>query len=148
MRTVTPDSSTTFVMASISASSSWEEALLRDVVKFLGDISNETSGGLDPGQAREHALERIMLRVLDAAREAAIDRAAPSTDNASILALSQQHILTLLHAGLRPAAIADQLSISLATVRSHIRDACQRLGVSGARAAMRRAQQLGLLSSS
>ena len=54
-------------------------------------------------------------------------------------------VLSLLALGLRPTEIAEQLFISVHTVRKHIRNACEKLHAHGAMAAVIAAQRQHLL---
>ena len=62
-----------------------------------------------------------------------------------LLTRRQVRILAMYANGVSTTQIADELAISIATVRTHIRDAIALLGVHGIRQAIRRAQKLGLL---
>ena len=64
----------------------------------------------------------------------------------SLLTQRQLEVLTLLHRGSRPNVIAEDLSLSVETVRTTLRDAYRRLGASGAFDALARARAWGLLS--
>jgi len=55
-------------------------------------------------------------------------------------------VLRLLESDLDGPDIARELSVSLATVRTHTRNVYAKLGVNNRRAAVRRAAELGLLS--
>ncbi|MGH2487492.1 MAG: response regulator transcription factor [Ktedonobacterales bacterium] len=63
-----------------------------------------------------------------------------------ILTQRQLEILSLLYQGMRPLAIAEELTLSVATVRTALRDAYRRLGASGSYDALTRARLLGLFS--
>ncbi|HEV2404335.1 MAG TPA: LuxR C-terminal-related transcriptional regulator [Ktedonobacterales bacterium] len=58
----------------------------------------------------------------------------------------QLEVLTLLYHGLRPRAIADELGLIIASVRTTLRDAYRQLGASGGIEALARARAWGLLS--
>jgi DNA-binding NarL/FixJ family response regulator len=65
---------------------------------------------------------------------------------ALILTVRQREVLRLRSTGLGVATIAERLNLSVGTVHSHIRDAVERLGVSGgAMAAVAEARMLGLI---
>jgi LuxR family maltose regulon positive regulatory protein len=55
-------------------------------------------------------------------------------------------VLRLLESELGGPEIARELTVSLATVRTHTRNIYAKLGVNNRRAAVRRAAELGLLS--
>jgi len=75
--------------------------------------------------------------------ETPVDR---STELASLpLTPRELEVLSLLALGLRPTEIAEQLFISVHTVRKHIRNACEKLHVHGAMAAVVAAQRQHLL---
>jgi LuxR family maltose regulon positive regulatory protein len=57
----------------------------------------------------------------------------------------QLGMLECLYAGMRPAQIAEQLHLALATVRMHIRHVNERLGTHSYHAAVLEARRLGLL---
>ncbi len=57
-------------------------------------------------------------------------------------------VLRLLHSELDGPGIARELSVSLATVRTHTRNVYAKLGVNSRRAAVRRATELGLVTRS
>lgn len=54
-------------------------------------------------------------------------------------------MLRLLGSELSGPEIADRLMVSLNTMRTHTKNIYSKLGVSGRRAAVRRAQELGLM---
>jgi DNA-binding CsgD family transcriptional regulator len=56
----------------------------------------------------------------------------------------QLGMLECLYAGMRPAQIAEQLHLALATVRMHIRHVNERLGTHSYHAAVLEARRLGL----
>lgn len=66
----------------------------------------------------------------------------------SLLTARQLDILALRALGLRAREIARFLSLSEATVHTHVRNACTRLGIHGGwGAAVHRARELGLIDS-
>ena len=70
----------------------------------------------------------------------------PPTSEASLLLTPRELvILRLIASGLRNKEIAEQLSITPATVKRHVANAYGKLGVSHRTAALKRAQELGLL---
>jgi len=79
-----------------------------------------------------------VLVVVAPARAAAAALAEPPTAR-------EVEILRLVAAGRRNQEIADQLYISLATVKRHIANAYGKLGVSHRTEAVARANELGLL---
>jgi LuxR family transcriptional regulator, maltose regulon positive regulatory protein len=62
------------------------------------------------------------------------------------LSRREREILRLLATDLSGPEIARELVVSLNTVRTHTRNVYAKLGVSSRRAAVRRADELGLLS--
>ncbi len=73
--------------------------------------------------------------------------ASPQRRLASPLSDRELDVLRLLRSDLGGADIARELSISLNTVRTHTKSVYLKLGVTSRRAAVRRATELGLLSS-
>jgi DNA-binding NarL/FixJ family response regulator len=59
----------------------------------------------------------------------------------------EREVLVLVAGHLTNLQIAEQLSLSVRTVESHVSSVIRKLGVSDRRALARRAQELGLLSS-
>jgi DNA-binding CsgD family transcriptional regulator len=70
--------------------------------------------------------ERARLRAVAAATQLADRR---DRDRWSRLTPREREIVDRIAAGRRPAAIADEFVVSLATVRSHIRSILAKLGV-------------------
>ena len=68
-----------------------------------------------------------------------------TANSRSLLTQRQLEVLTLLHHGRRPSEIAEELTLSVSTVRSVLRDAYCRLGASGGFDALARARACGLL---
>jgi DNA-binding NarL/FixJ family response regulator len=75
---------------------------------------------------------------------AGLSTAEDSAQN-TLLTGRQLEILRLMAAGYSNQAIADQLVISLATVKSHVVNIMNRLGVSSRMEAVAQARQTGLL---
>jgi LuxR family maltose regulon positive regulatory protein len=71
------------------------------------------------------------------------DGAAPTTPPAA-LTPREIDVLRLLSTGSSAAAIADELAISITTVKTHLAAAYRKLGVRGRRDAVRRARELGM----
>jgi len=88
------------------------------------------------------------VRRLLAATIPAADR--PALDQPLVEPLSEREleVLRLLDSELDGPDIARELTVSLATVRTHTRNVYAKLGVNNRRAAVRRAAELGLLSRS
>ncbi len=91
-----------------------------------------------PGYAR-----RLLAAVVTAERAAPIDQ--PLVEP---LSERELEVLHLLESDLDGPDLARELSVSLATVRTHTRNIYAKLGVNSRRAAVRRAAELGLLSRS
>ena len=75
-------------------------------------------------------------------------QSALSTQQSAIvepLSERELEVLKLLGTELSGPEIADRLSVSLNTVRTHTKNIYSKLGVSSRRAAIRRAEELGLL---
>jgi LuxR family maltose regulon positive regulatory protein len=91
--------------------------------------------------------EGAVRRVLDAFEKPVRGPApGPPTSEASLLLTPRELvILRLIASGLRNKEIAEQLSITPATVKRHVANAYGKLGVSHRTAALNRAEELGLL---
>jgi len=72
-------------------------------------------------------------------------RAAVHADPAVLLSEREQAVLELLPSLLNAREIADEFTVSVNTVKSHIRSIYAKLGVSSRREAVRSAQDRGLL---
>lgn len=106
------------------------------------------------GLAGEYA-RRVLLafeapgtaaRTTSATTSAAASASAPATAGASAaLTARELEILRLIAGGLRNQAIADELSISAATVKRHIANAYGKLGAEHRVEALKRARELKLL---
>jgi LuxR family maltose regulon positive regulatory protein len=96
------------------------------------------SRGLAPG---------YVARLLEASGQPPLSQ--PSVDQPLVdpLTLRELEVLSLIAGGLRNQEIADQLVISLATVKRHISNIYGKLGVSHRTQAVARGQELGLLQS-
>jgi LuxR family maltose regulon positive regulatory protein len=100
------------------------------------------------------ALLKAAAKQRDAAAHVRHLLAASTTDAGSVIAqpliepLSDREleVLRLLRSDLAGPDMARELSVSLATVRTHTRNVYGKLGVNSRRAAVRRADELGLLS--
>ena len=79
-----------------------------------------------------------------------IQQATSPADQALIEPLSKREleVLRLLQSDLDGPDIARELTVSLATVRTHTRNVYAKLGVNSRRAAVRRGVELGLFSRS
>jgi len=80
------------------------------------------------------------------AHEVAFARAAVLPDPAVLLSEREQAVLALLPSLLNAREIADEFTVSVNTVKSHIRAIYAKLGVSSRREAVRQAHDRGLLS--
>jgi len=88
------------------------------------------------------------LRLLLAATASPAARAPGDQRLIEPLSERELEVLRLLDSELDGPDIARELSVSLATVRTHTRNVYAKLGVNNRRAAVRRAAELGLLSRS
>jgi LuxR family transcriptional regulator, maltose regulon positive regulatory protein len=79
------------------------------------------------------------------AAEVAAARAAVLRDPAALLSARELDVLALLPSLLNAREIADEFTVSVNTVKSHIRSIYAKLGVSSRREAVRRAHDSGLL---
>jgi LuxR family maltose regulon positive regulatory protein len=88
----------------------------------------------------------VYLRRLTAAAVTVEDRVTPAQPLIEPLSERELEVLRLLGSELDGPEIARELTVSLATVRTHTRSIYAKLGVNSRRAAVRRAAELGLLS--
>lgn len=122
----------------------WEEQLLEDIRRYLSVAHADLVHGRSLLQVQLIALEQIathIIRTLTAAGTSEL-----SAFSGERITRRQQQILIELNRGQRPQEIAHDLGISEKTVRTHIRDICDRLEVSGAFAAVQAAKALHLIS--
>lgn len=121
----------------------WEEQLLDEVRHYLSAAHEALDTGQSLLQAQFQALEQIathVIRTLSSARRSEVEAYTPPT-----ITMRQQQILVGLSQGHHPKGIAQALGISERTVRTHIRDVCSRLEVSGAFAAVQAAKTMQLI---
>jgi DNA-binding NarL/FixJ family response regulator len=120
-----------------------------------GRVAGSTPSTL-PGDMPQSALEQLVFLLARTLvnmgkqwevrlQELGVEEEAHTTSHRCQLTSRQQEVLTLLYKGMRPSAIAEQLTIREDTVRTHIRDASRRLGTSGGMRAAIQARRLGLL---
>jgi LuxR family maltose regulon positive regulatory protein len=88
----------------------------------------------------------VYLRRLTAAAVTVEDRVTPAQPLIEPLSERELEVLRLLGSELDGPEIARELTVSLATVRTHTRSIYAKLGVNSRRAAVHRAAELGLLS--
>lgn len=108
---------------------------------------------LDEGPAMVRLLKAAGRRsnappyVHELLRAAGTDAGSPPPRQGSVDALSEREleVLRLLRGDLDGPALANELVVSLNTLRTHTKNIYAKLGVSGRRAAVRRAEELGLL---
>lgn len=124
----------------------WEMSLLQEVSDCLWPIQGEIVWGMTRVQARQWTLAQIVLRLVQAASNLAECDADESEDIPPALTKRQREVLNLMRTGMTAQAVARALCLSEQTVRSHIRDICARLGVSGITAAIHRARALGIIA--
>ncbi len=120
---------------------------------FVGE--GPSMGGLLAAVARQHARWGYVHRLVDAySGTGAPTPASPSVEQAGRSAqrlvepLSDREleVLRLLRSDLDGPAIARELIVSLNTLRTHTKNIYAKLGVNSRRAAVRQAEELGLLS--
>ena len=92
------------------------------------------------------ATARLLLRALAGEQEQAAPPASPAGDSANALTAREQEVLALLARRYANKEIAEELVITPNTVKRHTLQIFAKLGVNDRRAAVERAQQLGLLS--
>lgn len=122
----------------------WEEQLLRDIGRYLRAARVDLVHGRTLLQVQLIALEQIATHII---RTITVTGTSDAHEFAGqLITRRQQQILMGLSSGQRPQEIARDLGISEKTVRTHIRDICERLEVSGAFAAVQVARALHLIS--
>jgi LuxR family maltose regulon positive regulatory protein len=99
-------------------------------------------------QAAQRRTASDYLRRLLAATVTPASPAAPAHPLIEPLSERELDVLRLLDSELDGPGIARELTVSVATVRTHTRNVYAKLGVNNRRAAVRRAAELGLLASS
>ena len=92
------------------------------------------------------ATARLLLRALAGEQEQAAPPAIAAGDSANALTAREQEVLALLARRYANKEIAEELVITPNTVKRHTLQIFDKLGVNDRRAAVERAQQLGLLS--
>ncbi len=92
------------------------------------------------------ATARLLLRALAGEQEQAAPPASPAGDSVNVLTAREQEVLALLARRYANKEIAEELVITPNTVKRHTLQIFAKLGVNDRRAAVERAQQLGLLS--
>jgi LuxR family maltose regulon positive regulatory protein len=96
--------------------------------------------------AAKHGIAPSYVRQLLAALGTAEAKAPAKQDSIEPLSERELDVLRLLGTDLDGPDIARELVVSLSTMRTHTRNIYSKLGVNSRRAAVRRAQELGLLS--
>jgi LuxR family maltose regulon positive regulatory protein len=96
--------------------------------------------------ASKHGIAPTYVRELLAASGKAEDRAPAKRDLIEPLSERELDVLRLLATDLNGPGIAAELVVSLNTVRSHTKSIYAKLGVNDRRAAVRRAEELDVLS--
>jgi LuxR family maltose regulon positive regulatory protein len=94
----------------------------------------------------KHGIAPSYLRRLLAALNTTVDSAPASQGLIEPLSERELEVIRLLGTDLDGPDIARQLVVSLNTVRTHTKNIYAKLGVSNRRAAVRRAQELDLMS--
>lgn len=100
----------------------WKIDILQHVMCQLDMIPVTVKNGVRSSDARRQGLLRISLQLAQLASAIAKEGEARS-GHAKYLTARQEEILLLLDKGLKPKEIAYQLTLSEATVRTHIRNA-------------------------
>lgn len=114
-----------------------------ELLRSLSDMWHSMEMGIPHSLALVATMDRIEAELRAYLREVAADDGTPRRDIK--LTCREQQILQLIYEGLRSKAIAEELSLATYTVRSHIRNASRRMGVSGAYAAACAALEQGLI---
>jgi DNA-binding CsgD family transcriptional regulator len=114
-----------------------------ELLRCLSDMWRGIEMGISPSMVLIATMDRIEAQLRAYLLEGADVDGEPSQDIG--LTRREQQILQLIYEGLRPRAIAEELSLATYTVRSHIRNAARRMGVSGAYAAACAALEQGLI---
>ena len=96
--------------------------------------------------AEKHGIAGDYVRRLRNALSGAEERAPVTQGLVDPLSQSELDVLRLLGSDLGGPEIARELVVSLNTVRTHTKNIYAKLGVNNRRAAVRRAEQLDLLS--
>lgn len=112
------------------------------VAHLLRRISDRHAHSGEPPFSRSY-----LQRVLQACGQDAVERArpAPTTTEHESLTPREKEIVQLLGRGLSNPQIAEQLHISVGTVRWHVKNVYKKLSVNNRVQATRRAQALGLV---
>lgn len=126
----------------------WITLLIHDVFSVLEDGYAQVAAGRPVMEIKGQVLEQMAQSLIR--RSARSAGPVTATDGAgsdccSKLTPSQQEILTRISRSGDSAMVARELGISVKTVRTHVRNACSRLQVSGRTAAIQKARALGLI---
>lgn len=110
----------------------WKFGVLEDVVVHLDEIAADVNSGVSVSAARMRGLLHISLQLAKLASAIGKEDGARSAYSQSLTA-RQEDIMLLLDMGMKPKEIAQQLTLSEATVRTHIRNARRLLDIKRAR---------------
>jgi DNA-binding CsgD family transcriptional regulator len=117
----------------------WGAALRTAVEHCLAQMNDYQVKGALPLQSQVYGLHLLKEVIEDEARHLRLRLAWPYLTN------QQRTVLTLVSQHKSDREIARELCLSLLTVQTHIRNACQRLGVSGRAQAADMAMALGFI---
>jgi DNA-binding CsgD family transcriptional regulator len=106
----------------------WKFGILQDVMVYLDEVPRSVKDGVSVSAARMRGLLQISQQLAKLARTIGKEDGARSVYSNSLTA-RQEEIMLLLDMGIRPKEIAHRLTLSEATVRTHIRDARRLLGI-------------------
>jgi LuxR family transcriptional regulator, maltose regulon positive regulatory protein len=118
----------------------------------LAEPEGYLSSFVDEGDPLRHLLTKLegvpyAKQILAAfpPQGGAAQKASPSASQAAVLSEREREVVLLIADGLSNQEIADRLFISLATVKTHINNIFNKLGVSNRMQAIARLKELGLI---
>ena len=126
----------------------WILLLIHDLFTALEDGFAKVAAGQSLAEIQGWVLEEMATSLIRRSVQTAVQfsvTCAADNDSLPKLTRSQRVILTRISQTGDSATVAQELGISIKTVRTHVRDACARLQVSGRTAAIQKARELGLL---
>lgn len=126
----------------------WIALLLHDLFAVLEDGFAQAAANQPLAEVQRWVLEQTATSLVRRAVQSAPIEGADDTVSGEYRPLltprQREVLLSVSHAGDCASAALD-LGVSVHTIRTHIRDACSRLQVSGRDAAVRRARALALI---